>query len=638
MSLTRTVPPGVPSLLQSSVPCSASVAEKRSVPFTSVSQTGRPSFGAEDRAPAPRTVPAGVPSERQSGSRPLKTTRSADPAIVTEASRRRARVAGLDDLHERRPGRRAVASPELETVGVAVDPEEQSARNRGRRVEARWSFRSPGRGCVPAAVPSLAQSCEPLAVKSRPPDGTSGSAARERVDEDRARLGAVALPGRAVRPEPGSRARLRTERGCVGYEPAAPGTMSRTRTVPGAVPSLFQSSEPCAASVAAKKRSRSRSRASRPYRESASGTVPASVPSLRQRPQAERRTGTRRRGCRRASTSSGGVVERAGRPGREVLHELRPRRGAVARPELRAVDAVVDGEEETTADLRRATERLRRAQGSALNRLRRETSRRRCRPSSRAPGRPGRTRRRRTSRPVDAAPIPARSRMRRVPAGVPSVTQTPHRGSQSPSAHEGPAARHAEDPLEARRRPSPWRSSPGRCPSRASETGRARRLATRNVAARSGSGRRESNRSNPLVARPGVGHSTSWRDLGSRNSTRAGGMRGRMSSFRAWRVVQPCRFEERPHDRNRRRRHPVPARVDLVPGAREARREERGERGDAVEGVELVGVRRDVERVGRRRRQPCPAPAPSTPPAGRRRGRRRRGTGGRAAGRGRAGS
>src|SRR5947208_15839760 len=40
MSLTKTVPCGVPSLFQSSGPCSSSQATKKSVPFTLVSDAG----------------------------------------------------------------------------------------------------------------------------------------------------------------------------------------------------------------------------------------------------------------------------------------------------------------------------------------------------------------------------------------------------------------------------------------------------------------------------------------------------------------------------------------------------------------------------------------------------------------------
>jgi hypothetical protein len=60
MSFTRTVPPGVPSLFQSSKPCAASKAAKKRVPFTLTREEIEPA--ETEGNVASRMVPASVPS------------------------------------------------------------------------------------------------------------------------------------------------------------------------------------------------------------------------------------------------------------------------------------------------------------------------------------------------------------------------------------------------------------------------------------------------------------------------------------------------------------------------------------------------------------------------------------------------
>ena len=76
------------------------------------------------------------------------------------------------------------------------------------------------------------------------------------LDQDGAGGGAVALPQLDARASPSLAVKnsvaVDVASGSGGYEPAAPGLMSLTRTVPAAVPSLFHSSSPSPASLAVK--------------------------------------------------------------------------------------------------------------------------------------------------------------------------------------------------------------------------------------------------------------------------------------------------------------------------------------------------------------------------------------------------
>ena len=117
---------------------------------------------------------------------------------------------------------------------------------------------------VPAAVPSLFHSSQPVvpssAAKNSVPftfvrlRGRAAAAGVDVLDEDGAGGGAVALPQlQPVRAVVGREEQRAVDvRQVAGSEPALPGLMSLTSTVPAAVPSLFHSSTPCTPSSAVK--------------------------------------------------------------------------------------------------------------------------------------------------------------------------------------------------------------------------------------------------------------------------------------------------------------------------------------------------------------------------------------------------
>ena len=205
------MPAPVPSLFQSSCPSGRSEAVKKSVP-----STARPFTKVEPSRPGRGQV-----------------------------------------LHQHGAGRGAVALPELGAVVPSLAVKNRVPFTTRERARARAA--APGlmsfTSTVPASVPSLFHSSLPLlpssAEKNSVPftfDESVGSrAARAREDvlhQHGAGVGAVALPQLgAARPRCRRRRRAaflggRERRLDVG---PMPGRMSFTRTVPAAVPSLFQS-------------------------------------------------------------------------------------------------------------------------------------------------------------------------------------------------------------------------------------------------------------------------------------------------------------------------------------------------------------------------------------------------------------
>ena len=216
------------------------------------------------------TVPAAVPSERQSWVLPPVRAQEVDEPLVHGQGR--GRLHGVGDGSG--AGVRAVARPEPpvlrarrtdggEDEPVAEGSEEVrvGAGGAGHEVELR--------GCPPR-VPSVTQSSLPEAGRLARKKALPSTTGRRRLLGVLVHLNVVGGQGvgpgvRAVRPPEGARdAQLRGQRReCRRDRPAdggvvnrasapGPGRNSWTSSVPPAVPSLFQSSEPWTPSSAKK--------------------------------------------------------------------------------------------------------------------------------------------------------------------------------------------------------------------------------------------------------------------------------------------------------------------------------------------------------------------------------------------------
>ena len=148
------------------------MAAKRIVPLTSVMYDGEESFGTNAGSRI-EYVPAGVPSERQSRDGVFHKPNTAAPGIEAESCADGASLpgstvvtsvvpAGVPSLRQssRPPTPRSTQRRRAPGIVAAVEREKETSKSRTR--------------IVPPSVPSVAQSCEPLALKRRVPEETSG--------------------------------------------------------------------------------------------------------------------------------------------------------------------------------------------------------------------------------------------------------------------------------------------------------------------------------------------------------------------------------------------------------------------------------------------------------------------------------
>ena len=358
----RTVPASVPSLRHSSCPSPGVPAAKNAQPPHSANRAGareaqRRLGAGRDVAQARRAGRGAVRHARARGpvapSSARKTTRVAD---ARQQRRLAAGDAGPDVPHARRPRRRCRRSARARTRSRRRRPTKNapvrcSTNSTGARSLGARPHVADLAACR-AAVPSLRQGSDPCipssaAKYSRPPAAASvRDAAETRPGDDashahRSGLGAVALPQLVALVRLGRREEERAvhDRQLVRARGDAPGSMSRTRTVPASVPSVVHSSLPWASSRAVGRRARCPQRDRPPTPQRMVGRRDAR-PCRRRCRRCARATRPARRSAAGKYSAPRYGVKRPGKsrpaPGARSASERRAGLGAVAAPQLRA--------------------------------------------------------------------------------------------------------------------------------------------------------------------------------------------------------------------------------------------------------------------------------------------------------------